>query len=155
MRPPVNRTPRGVELQMTAMIDVVFLLLVFFLWTSSFEKPENELSSSIAISGGGTASDSAQSPAPILQPFDDLVITLSPAADGSASNRISPQLRLNDQDITLDMLQTRLRQVSQLGVQPPVVIIPLPGVTIGEAIKVHDIARLAGLTQVLLAVNDE
>jgi len=155
MRPPVNRSSRSVELQMTAMIDVVFLLLVFFLWTSSFEKPENEITSAIAISGGGTASDSSQSPSPAPQPFDDLMITLSAADGDSTLPRMPPELRLNDQIVTLDTLQSRLQQVAGLGVQPPVVIMPLPGVTIGEAIKIHDLARLTGLKQVLLAVREE
>jgi len=140
---------------MTAMIDVVFLLLVFFLWTSSFEKPENEITSAVAMSGGGTASDSSQSPAPVPQPFDDLIITLSPAAGDSSPSRLPPQLRLNDQPVTQETLRTRLQQIATLGVQPPVVITPLPGVTIGEAIKIHDIAKLAGLTQILMAVSED
>lgn len=140
---------------MTAMIDVVFLLLVFFLWTSSFEKPENEITSTVAMSGGGTASDSSQPPAPVLQPFDDLVITLTPAAGDSTPSRLAPQLSLNDQPVTEETLRKRLLQIATLGVQPPVVITPLPGVTIGEAIKIHDIAKLAGLTQILLAVSED
>lgn len=140
---------------MTAMIDVVFLLLVFFLWTSSFEKPENEITSAVAMSGGGTSSDSSQSPAPVPQPFDDVVITLSPAAGDTASPKLPPQLRLNDQIVTLEMLTSRLQQIATLGVQPPVVITPLAGVTIGEAIKVHDLAKQAGLTQILMAVSEK
>ncbi len=138
---------------MTAMIDVVFLLLVFFLWTSSFEKPEHEIASAVAMSGGGTASDSSQSPAPVPQPFDDVVITLLPAAGDSTPPRLPPQLRLNDQNVTQETLQARLQQIANLGVQPPVVISPLPGVTVGEAIKIHDIAKQAGLTQILMAVS--
>lgn len=140
---------------MTAMIDVVFLLLVFFLWTSSFEKPESELASAVAISGGGTANDTSQPPAPILEPFDDIIITLLPAPDDSSPPKLPPQLRLNDQVVTPETLQTRLQQIAGLGVQPPVVITPQPGVTIGEAIKVHDMAKLAGMTKILMAVSEE
>lgn len=155
MRPPINRSSRSVELQMTAMIDVVFLLLIFFLWTSSFEKPETEVTSAVAMSGGGTASDSSQSPTAVPQPFDDLIITLEPAAADSTLPRLPPQLRLNDQNVTQDSLRSRLQQIATLGVQPPVVITPLPGVTIGEAITIHDIAKQAGLTQVLMAVSEK
>lgn len=142
---------------MTAMIDVVFLLLVFFLWTSSFEKPEYELASGLAMSGGGTTSEASQSPAPVPQPFDDLIITLTPdpTAPQSGSSDSSPQIRLNDQMVTAEALRSRLQQIAGLGVQPPVVITPLPGVTMGAALKIHDIAKLAGLTQILFAVSQE
>jgi len=142
---------------MTAMIDVVFLLLVFFLWTSSFEQPEYELASGLAMSGGGTASDTSQSPTPLPQPFDDLIITLAPdpTAPQSGSSDTSFQIRLNDQTVTPEALRSRLQQIAGLGVQPPVVITPMPGVTMGSTIHIHDIARLAGLTQILFAVSPE
>jgi len=146
-----------VELQMTAMIDVVFLLLVFFLWTSSFEKPEYEIPSGMAMSGGGTTGDVSQSPAPVPQPFDDLIITLTPdpTTIRSGSSESSLQIRLNEQTVTPEALRSRLQQIAGLGVQPPVVITPLPGVTMGAAIQIHEIAKLAGLTQILFAVSQE
>ncbi len=58
-------TPRGAaagravpRLQLTTMIDVVFLLLIFFLSTISFARPESELSSALQTErGGGRAAD--------------------------------------------------------------------------------------------------
>ena len=38
-----------IELQMTSMIDVVFLLLIFFMVTSSFHKAERELDPAIKL----------------------------------------------------------------------------------------------------------
>jgi biopolymer transport protein ExbD len=38
-----------IELQMTSMIDVVFLLLIFFIVTSSFHKTERELDPAIKV----------------------------------------------------------------------------------------------------------
>jgi len=40
---------RKIELSMTSMIDVVFLLLIFFMVTSSFVKTERNLDSSIKL----------------------------------------------------------------------------------------------------------
>lgn len=40
-------------LPLTSMIDVVFLLLVYFLVTSNFTEPEHELSSAVQTEGGG------------------------------------------------------------------------------------------------------
>ena len=45
-------TSRGgskLEMQMTSMIDVVFLLLIFFMVTSSFQKAERELDPAIKV----------------------------------------------------------------------------------------------------------
>jgi len=38
-----------IELDMAPMIDVVFLLLIFFMCTSSFKKPEKEVASGLPI----------------------------------------------------------------------------------------------------------
>ncbi len=40
---------RKIELSMTSMIDVVFLLLIFFLVTTTFVRPEKQLLSSIKV----------------------------------------------------------------------------------------------------------
>ena len=40
-------------LPLTSMIDIVFLLLVYFLVTANFTKPEHELSSAVQTEGGG------------------------------------------------------------------------------------------------------
>jgi len=40
-------------LPLTSMIDVVFLLLIYFLVTSNFTQPEHELSSAVQTEGGG------------------------------------------------------------------------------------------------------
>ncbi|MBO6513347.1 MAG: biopolymer transporter ExbD [Phycisphaerales bacterium] len=40
-------------LPLTSMIDVVFLLLVYFLVTSNFAQPERDISSAVQTEGGG------------------------------------------------------------------------------------------------------
>jgi biopolymer transport protein ExbD len=73
MRLPQTARSSELGLQMTAMIDVVFLLLVFFLWTSSFEKPEFDLRSSLALPpSGNSASLSKEAPLP----FDEIVVRI-------------------------------------------------------------------------------
>lgn len=47
-------------LPLTSMIDVVFLLLVYFLVTSSFTQPERDLSSSVQTEGGGVRTSELQ-----------------------------------------------------------------------------------------------
>jgi biopolymer transport protein ExbD len=57
-----GRHSSKIELQMTSMIDCVFLLLIFFMVTSSFQKTERELDPAVKMqqpSAGQAASDLA------------------------------------------------------------------------------------------------
>ena len=47
-----TRKPSGskLELSMTSMIDVVFLLLIFFIVTTTFVRPERQIQSAIKVS---------------------------------------------------------------------------------------------------------
>ena len=44
-----QRRRQSLELSMTSMIDVVFLLLIFFLVTTTFIRPEREIRSMIQV----------------------------------------------------------------------------------------------------------
>ncbi len=59
MRRPdlLNRGRRRLEIQMTPMIDVVFLLLIFFIWTSSFQIAEYALQSNISDATGSAPAE--------------------------------------------------------------------------------------------------
>ena len=46
-------TPAAPQLNMASMVDVVFLLLIFFMCTSSLNQPENDLSSQLSRVGTG------------------------------------------------------------------------------------------------------
>ena len=132
---------------MTPMIDVVFLLLVFFIWTSSFELPEFDLPSAIAeppVGGSELRSESAPTEA-----FDEIVIRLS-IRDARDS------IELNGQEIAdVGELKRRLEEILSLGVQPPVIIDPSEQVTMNLAVRVYDTARLAGADRVLFAAQPE
>lgn len=51
-----SRHAGGMELQMTSMIDVVFLLLIFFMTTSSFVRSERELDPAVKVQSSAAAS---------------------------------------------------------------------------------------------------
>jgi len=61
MRLTSRRHGSKIEMQMTSMIDCVFLLLIFFMVTSSFNRPERELDPAIKLqrAAGPAASDLA------------------------------------------------------------------------------------------------
>lgn len=145
MRLPNISVRSGIELQLTPMIDVVFLLLVFFLWTSSFEEPEFDLPSALAEPPLGLA-DSPQTPSP-PEAFDEIVIRVS-------GTPTTLQWTLNGEAIAdLQGLLTQLQSIVELGVQPPVVIDPDVTVEVGDVVDVYDTARRAGLQRVLFAAS--
>jgi biopolymer transport protein ExbD len=73
---------RDLDVKMTPMIDVVFLLLVFFLWTASFRITEQVLPSHVSAS---PAAQPAASQAPLPEEdFDEVVIRVL-WSDGSPS----------------------------------------------------------------------
>ena len=85
LRLPKVHPGDSLELKMTPMIDVVFLLLVFFVWTSSFELPEFDLPSAIAETPTGATERRDDQPPP-TEAFDEIVIRLS-LADAQFDHR--------------------------------------------------------------------
>ena len=127
------------------MIDVVFLLLVFFVWTSSFETPEFDLPSSIARPP--SAGVQASSEAPPVEIFDEIIIRI----EGTASE---PKLTMNQETFdSRNELGVKLSKIIELGVSPPVIVHPDPEIPMAIAIAVYDTARSAGADRVLFAAR--
>ena len=55
------------QLNMASMVDVVFLLLIFFMCTSSISQLENSLSSQVSQLGPGAGAESADFPPHIIE----------------------------------------------------------------------------------------
>ncbi len=143
MRVPRPHRPSGFNVAMTSMIDVVFLLLVFFLWTSSFEMPEYDLLGALALPPVGNANSTTDA-APV--PFDEIVIRI-------VENAANFELRLNASVLTdTRELKDRLTAIAALGAQPAVIVHPDPAVPMEIAIRVYDSARAAGFDRVLFTV---
>lgn len=131
---------------MTPMIDVVFLLLVFFVWTSSFEIPEFDIPGPVAETPAGGSLENAE-PLPNVEAFDELVVRLL-IRDGL------PAIELGGQPIASeDDLAKRISEVVELGVQPPVIVDPEPEVTMERTVRVYDAVRNAGADRVLFALS--
>lgn len=147
MKLPTEKKERSIDLKMTPMIDVVFLLLVFFVWTSSFDLPEFDLPSSLAQPPvGGVV---AQTPMTPVEEFDEIIISLE---------NVEGQLviEINDEQLPdLMSLAQRLRLVLSLGIQPPVIIAPSDTVTMKQAVRVYDLARKEGADRVLFAAKSD
>ena len=131
---------------MMPMIDVVFLLLIFFLWSSSFERPERETFAPPVMPAAVAGTDDSGTPEPV--DFDEVVIVVSDDGDG-------PRYRLNDRGgLTLADVLARVRTIASLGVNVPVIVDPDGGVSIEDVVAVHDGVRDTGIAEVLLAVED-
>ena len=133
---------------MTPMIDVVFLLLVFFLAASSFQVVEKALPSAISekdnSTSGGTESDPIPDP---LADQNDIVIRLEMRADEVV-------FLLNETEIAnLEDLTTRLSRIVSIRSDVPIVVDPNPDVPIGYAIAAFDTARGVGSLSVYLTAS--
>ena len=148
MRLPSVHDRDSLELKMTPMIDVVFLLLVFFVWTSSFELPEFDLPSAIAEPPAGGSETSIQQ-APTQDAFDEIIVRVL-YHDSSTVIQFNGQIC---HDIAT--LKQRVAEVISLDVQPPVIVNPEDQVKMNVAVEVYDAIRAAGADRVLFAVSPE
>jgi biopolymer transport protein ExbD len=130
---------------MTPMIDVVFLLLIFFVWTISFQAIERLLPSSVSRESGKLESNLDD-----LDPdvdFDRIVVRLT----GEAA---SPQYRVNDQVLSSAVeVRAFLQKIVAINPDAPVVIHPDDQIEIGPVVGLLDISRQCGFSKVSFATK--
>lgn len=149
MRRPSIYTDRrsGLEIKMTPMIDVVFLLLVFFVWTASFQVVEHILPSSVSAASGNQSSDVERDPTPD-EDFDPIIVRVTWLND-------QPNWKFNDLPVNnLEELQKKMQQLAALRADAAVILHPDQEVPLGHVIDVFDIARGAGFDQVQFAASE-
>ena len=122
--------------QMTAMMDIVFLLLCFFIATSVYS--QWELNIHIAL-------PSAKSGKPPDRLPGEVIINI--AKDGRVS--------INEQDLTLDVLKTRLERLAQNFPGQPVWLRVDMDTRYEDLIKVVDTCRLADIWNFSFATVQE
>ena len=100
-----RKTRRGVlpAVQLTSMMDIIFLLLFFFITTSVFSQWEYEINISLPSAQSGKVPDRLPG---------EIIINIT--KDGRVS--------VNQQDLTLDALRTRLDRLARYFPGQPVVI---------------------------------
>ncbi len=132
---------------MTPMIDVVFLLLVFFLATSSFDKPEQLLPGGVSQASKpivGTGNENVLPPE-IVRGLDDCivrVISRSPSSDPAKSDYA---YSLNDAPVAdFESLNERMKSILSIRQDVPVIVDRDPSVAMDIAIRVYDAARGLG-----------
>ena len=149
MRRPSIYTDRraGLEIKMTPMIDVVFLLLVFFVWTASFPVIEHILPSSLSSASGNQVADLEREPSP-EEDFDPIVVRVT-WLNGQ------PTWKFNDLPIeSLEQLRDKMQLLANIRSDAAVILHPDQEVPLGHVIDVFDIARGAGFDKVQFAASE-
>ena len=147
--PLVHFRSSGTDLDaaMTPMIDVVFLLLVFFVWTASFQIIEQILPSELSSQMGTEPTDFTDPPPD--SDFDRVVVRIG--WDGA-----NPNWKLNELPVnSIAQLRDQLIAISGIKSDAPVILHPDGQVPLGFVIEAYDVCKLAGFLQVSFAVNQE
>lgn len=150
MRRPSIYTQRrqSLDVKMTPMIDVVFLLLVFFVWTASFQIVERVLPSSVSEVVGGEQAD-IELPPPAEADFHDVVVRILWAGQEA-------RWMINERPCTdLAEVRERLDIIFAASAKAPVIIHPDPDTPLGYVIEVYDVSRLVGFDKVQFAVAQD
>lgn len=130
---------------MTPMIDVVFLLLVFFLCTSSFEEPEQNLATSLVVASQTPGAGTSQPAPPELE---DVKIVGEPQGGVTVWTVNSGR-----QTADLAELMMLLGQLAMIDRSLPVTIDTGAAVPMRDVVGAYDAARAAGFGRVLLAAD--
>lgn len=148
-RPSIFTERRGeLDIKMTPMIDVVFLLLIFFVWTASFQIVEMILPSSISAQTGTQVADPNEPPPP-EEDFDNVVVRI--LWDGQ-----SPSWRINDIALpNLANLKGRLDTIARIKTDAPVILHADPLVPMGHLIDAYDLAKIAGFDKIQIAASQQ
>ena len=146
-RPAYHGTPRDeLEVKMTPMIDVVFLLLVFFVWTASFERPENLLATSLAAAGSGEDVEDFDPPPEDLTHIEVRI--------DWRENRPSWTIHQRQLASLADVAQT-LRGAAEIDNSLPVILVVNGPVPMGNVIDIYDLSRDAGFVKIEFAASNQ
>ncbi|MFM8264381.1 MAG: biopolymer transporter ExbD [Pirellula sp.] len=143
--------PRGrtsLDSMMTPMIDVVFLLLVFFLTTASFQRLEKLLPSSVSAKSDTTLGESQDTPpSPPQEDIHDCVIKLKNQGD-------QIEYQWNGLVVaSLQEIQERLAAILKVRADIPIIVDPEDTIMAGDALRVYDTAKRAGATAVYMVAR--
>ena len=146
-RPPYHRDGRGrLQVKMTPMIDVIFLLLIFFVCTANFQAIEEVLPTNLSLPG------SIESDAPVdplERDLDDVKVRIL-WRDG----RVHWQINQRDYD-RLGDVHAVLAGIARLKSDLPVILDPDGQVPMENLIDVYDLCLAVGLEKVQVAASVE
>jgi len=122
--------------QLTAMMDVIFLLLCFFITTSVFSQWEYKFD--ITLPSAKSVKMPDRLPGEVI---------INIAKDGRVS--------INEQDLTLDVLKTRMERLAHAFPGQPVVLRADKDTRYENLVKVIDTCRLADIWNFSMATTED
>lgn len=131
-----KRVSRAPQLALTSMLDVIFLLLCFFVTVSVFSQWENEIS--IKLPSAATSDEPDRLPG-------EIVLNLSKEG----------RVTVNGQTLGLDELKSRLAKISRYYPGQPVIIRADKEVRYDTLVGVIDTCRAADVWNFSLATEGE
>jgi biopolymer transport protein ExbD len=129
---------------MTPMIDVVFLLLIFFVCAASFQVIEDVLPTELPPAG---AVESPDLP-PEIQELGSVTLRLY-LQDGRALTEVNGRVYAKT-----DALRTTLLDLAKLTSEIPVVLDIADDVPMGFVVEVYDLCRVAGFETINFAASE-
>ncbi len=135
---------KSLQVAMTPMIDVVFLLLIFFLWTASFQIVEYSLPST--VSAPANVGSSAEKELEV-EDFEQIVVRIT-GQPGDLTYAVN-------QRRTRELIEVReiLGTLSTIKNDVPLIIDPDEIVPVGQVIDVYDIGRVLNFQEIQFAVE--
>ena len=138
-----NTESRKLGVQMTSMIDVVFLLLIFFVCTASFQLPEEILPTNLLMQG--SVSDAAE--VPPEKDVEPIVVRVIRREGATTWN-------INQRQLTnLAQVHEVLNALAQLDPSLPVILDVDEAVPLGDVIDVFDIAKSVNFDKIQFAAK--
>ncbi|MBQ6137850.1 MAG: biopolymer transporter ExbD [Kiritimatiellae bacterium] len=136
MKFSVKRRSKAPTLALTSMLDVIFLLLCFFVTASVFSQWESEIS--IQLPSARTADEPDRLPGEIIANI---------AKDGT--------VRVNGAELTLDDLGSRLAKIAKYYSGQAVIVRADRETSYESLVRVIDVCRGAGVWNFSLATSNE
>ncbi|WP_437186582.1 ExbD/TolR family protein [Planctomicrobium sp. SH668] len=144
-RPPIS-TRDNSPIAMTSMIDVVFLLLIFFAVTGGSGIKEMLLPAEIATTGAveSAAPQASDAPVPV-----DVWLKLSIGPD---QQKLVVDMN-GTQYSDLDELKGQLRALAELGPENPIVFEIASDVALGDLVDIYDTCLASGFESINFAAK--
>jgi len=140
--PSIHAKGRHSDVTMTPMIDVVFLLLIFFVCTASFQIAEETLPTNLLLSGSTVAAGP-----PSKLELDRVVVKIR-----MNGGRLTWLIDSRPYD-SLEAVAGVLRAVADVDLGVPLVIDAGGDVPLGHVIDLYDLSRQIGFDKIQFAAS--
>ena len=131
---------------MTPMIDVIFLLLIFFVCTASFQVVEGVLPTNLSLPGSVKTEIEID---PLEEDLDEITVKIFQRGD-------RPGWQVNGRDYDrLEQVGAVLRAAAEIKIDLPVILDVDAEVPIEDVIDAYDLCRQIGLKRIQFAVSSD